>query len=72
MKFDRLSQVIEVSPYEIVTIRLIPENKEEQKSLINFDERIQTYLTVSLEVLEIIENSNPIFTVKMVKKNLGL
>jgi hypothetical protein len=72
MKHKIIAQHQSIHPYEVVTIELIPQTKEQSELLKNLDKQIMDHMTLKLNVVEIIENSNPRFKVKIIKSNLGL
>lgn len=59
-------------PYEIAKLQVIPETPEDRKSLEELDEAFQDFLALQLNVVDILENSSPIFVVKRAKPKLGL
>ncbi len=52
---------------EIVEIELLPTEPHSQIS----QEDIENYLSIALEVLEVIESSFPRYTIRKVKDNIG-
>lgn len=72
MKHKIISQISDLHPYEIVKVRLFSENDKEKKSITEIGQKVQDYLTLNLDAVDIIESTPPDFIVKRVKQNIGL
>lgn len=68
----KILNVTESHPYEIVKVEILGNNKAEENSIRNVDEILQNYLLTSLNTMEIIQNSTPVFLIKRAKQKLGL
>lgn len=72
MKHKILGVIQKLHPYEIVKVRLIPENETDIKLLKNYNQDIENYLTFNLDAVEIIEMESPEFVIKRVNPNIGI
>lgn len=67
----KILNVSDVHPYEIVKVEIIGDNKFEEESIKNVDEVMETYLLLTLNAVEVIDNSPPFFLIKRTKEKLG-
>jgi len=71
MKHTILTQHSQGTSEEDVTIELIAENQTERQAIANVNDDVQNYLSLNLQVLEVISSSSPVFRVRKVKDSLG-
>ena len=67
----KILNVSDIHPYEIVKVEIIGDNKFEEESIKNVDEVMETYLLLTLNAVEVIDNSPPFFLIKRTKEKLG-
>ena len=72
MKHRIISKLEETSTYEIVQVELIPASEQEKKEIHQLSDRVQDYLTLTLNTVQIIEERSPVFFIKRVKSNTGI
>jgi hypothetical protein len=62
----------DMHPYEVIQVELIGESDSDLNSIVNGGDVLENYLTFKLNAVDVIDSSPPVFTIKCVKKNLGI
>lgn len=71
MKHKIISKIAESHPYEVVKAELQVDKTEKNKWIMDMTDQAENYLTMTLQVVEIIEQNSPFFVIKKVKSNIG-
>jgi hypothetical protein len=67
----KILNVSDSHPYEILKVEIIGDNKSEEESIKSVDEVMENYLILTLNAVEVIDNSTPFFLIKRTKEKLG-
>ena len=67
MKHQILNTLIDADPFERVKVELIPTEDHEKEEIVKLSKEVESYLTLKLGAVKILEASAPVFLIRRVK-----